>query len=99
MYAASAVAVERQRSGRTVVDDVLAAGVRSLANVECPRWQSTWLEPLKRGVVDLDLVFSDAEVRDLVDIAGAERGVENEDVLASKTSQRVGAAATVDDVG
>ncbi|MNY71447.1 hypothetical protein D3C86_2097930 [compost metagenome] len=65
-----AVPVVEQLSCRFVVDDLVARILGLRADVEVSGLERTSLEAAEDGIVEPDRVVLDAEVDDLVDVAG-----------------------------
>jgi hypothetical protein len=68
MSTSGAMVVERERSGRTVVDDMVATIMRAHAGDESAIWWSARVKP--QSVVEMKLLLGDAEVRRAVGTAG-----------------------------
>jgi len=82
MRTSGAVVVERERSCRTVVDDMLATIMRAHAGGESAIWWSARVKP--QSVVEMKLLLGDAEVRRAVGTPGRKSScIECEDIAAS----------------
>ena len=97
--AAAPIAVEGERSRRTVVDDVVAGIESALTFVEIAGCERALFQSGKYGVVEVDLVPGNTEVGDLIDILRAKIRIEHEGIPATVASQRIGTAAAIDLVG
>ena len=96
---AGAVGIERQRTGRIVVDDAVLGVGRRGADVEGVRIQRSRRQPREHRVVQPEGVPRHHKVVDGVDIGrGAERRVEQKEVLAGVAGQRVVAQSAVEGV-
>ncbi|WP_179301128.1 hypothetical protein [Mesorhizobium sp. WSM4311] len=68
MRTSGAVVVERERAGRTVVDDMVATIMRAHAGEESAIWRSARVKP--QSVVEMKLLLGDAEVHRAVGTPG-----------------------------
>lgn len=84
------MAIERKRSGRTVVDDVVATMLRAWIG---EKRGCRGVRAKAQGVVEVRLVVGDAEVRSPVRISGRGSGAEYEGIAAVDDAHRASAAS------
>lgn len=78
MRTSGAVVVERERTGRTVIDDMVATIMRAHAGEESAIWRSARVKP--QSVVVMNLLL--AEVRSPVGPPGRKSSIECEGIAA-----------------
>ncbi|MGX5829843.1 hypothetical protein [Mesorhizobium sp. 43Arga] len=80
MRISAAVVVERERTGRTVVDDMVATIMRAHAREESAIWRSASVKP--QSVVEMTLLLGVTEVRRPIGTRGRKSSLECEDIAA-----------------
>src|SRR5690606_10648959 len=96
--ATCAVAVVGQQTARGIVEDVMTGSGGACAERKRGRRERSLRERGEHDVVEQDTVDTGLEIRDRVDVAGMQRGGEEEVIRSPPAGERIAAAVAGKDV-